>query len=407
MQNRFLSRQACHLLIAALGGSIAAQAFADDETDRAEWKTQLLAPLDREAARHFEAGVAAPPAGFRKALLARIQALALQDFLNPDVLQSLNDSTRNLHAEVQTGEPGWSGWPTAANAGRDGESGVTYFWERRPPALPDWAESALQERLRRLSLELRNVPTTLKPVPPPRQWFGQDARYTPQGELQQQRPGGQAMVWAGPVVKDGVTRYAHEAENTRLRIDGSAYSLRDLVDWARARYPLDLVLEPGPYVSPTLPLRLKSEIPVWLLNPRGLQAATLTAMRAGHSCDNGMLELTWTGKEEFPVWAILFLPDPALGKVASIRREEAKISNDADYGVAAASNLIVSWPPGTLPPLRVQARRYDWGLTSTPSDTPQVAGTVWSSRVSLANAPLRQEWPRYLSAAGSPECTPQ
>lgn len=256
--------------------------------------------------------------------------------------------------------------------------------EGRAQRLPDWAAPALRERLSAWA-----GPTSARRTHAPKGWDGElDA--TP----------GAALVWSGPAVKTGVARYQTTgtpgAERTRVRLALWPAHTAALLRWTAPRgialrLTLDDSTQPLSLALP-VPVRIDVSIPVWLITPQGLQAATLKALHTGDACHGGSwADIEWPGSRQPAIWGTLFLPDAATAAAAQVRRLPAERPTEGS-AATSVSRLEVRWPGRQLNALLISAKQF---------------GTVWGTQADvLVYDDQGQPTARRLSGSGQPACSP-
>jgi hypothetical protein len=250
-------------------------------------------------------------------------------------------------------------------------------------AIPEWLRDAMRQRIGELALTARSVEPGLAAG----QWTA-SVRISEFDPPDWSGP----TVWSAPAVRDRAASYRSEGGSTTIRVAAGAAPLLWRMAAARgvaARLVLD---DTGRELrwNGRLPLRVELRLPVWLVTPQGLVAATLTGARGGSACDGGgWTSLQVAGNSQPAVWAILFLPDAATARAARVQRVAAPPKGPS--GADQIGALEVSWAEQRLPALRIVAKRF---------------GDVWGSYAEHVNPPAGKDGAPRLSAAGTPECAP-
>lgn len=369
----------------------------DDEAARQKidelWQAQLLAPLPRHLSEG-QAMAVAFPGQHRQQLLENVAAISLDQLDRPlsELLPALS----------------WGYATTAGNQAANYDSDLLTVRFGLPAqseqSAPEWLAEALSRRVQQLALPRAAAKRPASPLGwqyELQEWNGnQPTAYT---ELNIG-----AMVWAGPAVRYHA-QYVDTADRTRIRIDRSPYSLKELAAWAHQRgLSLKLSLDTSlPLDSGTpMPILARVDAPVWIITPQGLVRARLTGMHTGNAClGGGWLELEVAGGARPAIWAILFFPEEALATRAVVKRQKPAPNPDA-YLLAVHSQLMVSWPDKRLPTLSIIAKQFHWrNYPQRENDTPPVLGTAWGTTVETT-VPGQNEATR-ISAAGTPACLPR
>jgi len=237
-------------------------------------------------------------------------------------IKAWGDTSKKALLRLGDGQNWWNPSPTYAeiapgilygsfqvNYRPDSMTGWPYITENTPAnpvfaALPDWFVDAVEQEVKKFSLAAAR---------------GQKQRLLSKagegratGRWESPYGQGEAFVWAGPAVKDGVASYTPSANNTTaVRISLSPQTLAYIYLWAqRNGFPLEShLLREDRMVYPHSPVIIAgtTAIPVWLVNAEGLTPARLTAFSmGGDSCDGShWVEFTIKGSGTPPVWAVL------------------------------------------------------------------------------------------------------
>jgi hypothetical protein len=272
---------------------------------------------------------------------------------------------------------------------------------------PDWLTLVMETRIQKL-----NIPP-IKPsapdLPVGRQqlaWEILSWEDASAGNIEKEMPFVQAMAWAAPAVKDGVAAYQQEDGNTVARIDASPYSAEKLWRWARQQN-LSIRAKSAGHARDEWAILLETKVPIWLVTPQGLLAATARKMQTGHACEEGSgLEIVIPGDNQPAIWAILFVPDAKKAASAKVRRIEGRLPKDS-YQTGAIGQLEITWPDNYLPQLRVTALRFDW-IDNWDDKNRKISGSAWGTYVETPGL-LEDSKPGMIriSAAGTPACAPR
>lgn len=249
------------------------------------------------------------------------------------------------------------------------------------------------------------------------------------------------LVFAGPAVRDDVTRYRADLTGSVLTL-GLHASADELHRWAR-RFgkKFQLSWRDGQ-------LEGQTNLPVWLVGPQGLSPGMLTRVWStpGHRSEDGALaaadaeanldecagqwmDISLAVPGHPVVWAMLLANDPTLDQGVTVKR---KVGNgpaplqDTSW-LRKFSEIEVRWAHDRFPPLNVVAYQFQAGVRGADWESgddgkpvqlpPEFSGTVWGTRVydprprdavpgQSAQQPPSQSG-TLLSSAGSRGCVPR
>lgn len=268
-------------------------------------------------------------------------------------------------------------------------------------------------------------------------------------------PADVAMVWAGPAVREGATRYWQASGKTHIRIPFNENALH-LYHWAAAhKLPLQLVRRQGnsavaTYLSNhhlaqqsnSLIVDATTDIPVFVVAPEGLLPARITAFSVGgSSCDgSNWVELVLEDAANPEVWGVLALNDPQLTKnieVTQLPTVEMPMVRMRPLGIAGSTPtpsvdetqrkvLRVDFMDNALPTLYLVARHFDWIdreviVKENGEEREWIqgeildSGSTWGTQVRMAKdsqaIPATSWADRHLSGQvvselGAPRCSP-
>ncbi len=249
------------------------------------------------------------------------------------------------------------------------------------------------------------------------------------------------LVFAGPAVRDDVTRYRAGLTGSvlTLALHGSA---DELYRWAeRFEKKFQLSWRDGQLEGLT-------NLPVWLVGPQGLLPGALTRVwstpgqrgedRAAadaeaeanlDECAGQWMDISLAVPSHSAVWAVLLANDQSLDQGLTVKR---KVGNgtaplqDASW-LRKFSEIEVRWARDRFPPLNVVAYQFQAGVRGADWENgddgkpvqlpPEFSGTVWGTRVyeplpsdavpgQSAQQPPWQSG-TLLSSAGSRGCVPR
>ncbi len=229
-----------------------------------------------------------------------------------------------------------------------------------------------------------------------------------------------AIVWAGPAVRDGVATYRQIGGNSVVRIALAELQAEDLYLWAkRFGFAIELRLRHASSAINETVIDARTSIPVAILQPEGLQPATITAFAiGGDACSGGnWVEIALENAGQPPVWAVFAFSRPELQQGVSVRRVSTSKATEKSYLEARRSELELRWPGDWLPPITVMARRFDYTQSSyealpngeTKLLSTEVVGSAWGTQAWTAAPVLSTSDPNsrvLLTAGGAPACAP-
>jgi hypothetical protein len=228
------------------------------------------------------------------------------------------------------------------------------------PFAPTWLINYLADDIREMSTKGRS----LKPEPLPASRGRQELTWGPLRDRDgREIKAAEALVFAGPAVKDGAASYSRVSSGMVVRIPLSA-SLTELEDWLRSRelgLTLSMRRDAQMLRSQAFVIEGRFAIPSWVVTPEGLVSATMTAWSMGGqgSCsDSNWMELKLDTDKSPPIWAVLVLPHPGMAKDVVVKRVPNVTPQEGD-GVAYRGELEVRWVDNRFEPLRITAKRYD------------------------------------------------
>lgn len=217
---------------------------------------------------------------------------------------------------------------------------------------------------------------------------------------------GLPRAWAGPVVNDNVVRYRKRDDKTIARVyfnndefGRDSKPTKQLMQgiWALAKLNhLSLAVSIDNSTNAyelSYPLKFNVRLPLHIVTPEGLVAATLVSARLNNNsdCNTGSwIELELDNEKPIAMWAFLALPVPALAKSVVIRRETYvpdTFISDQEYMVGERKMLALSWKNQVLPPLKIVATRFDYNHEEYDDKnklkSKTTLGSTWGSKVFL------------------------
>lgn len=357
-----------------------------------QWRELMLAPAPRGPNGELQSAAAAELPQLKPLALAELRHADIPALLGADA--SLDSWMPSLtyhfaypdHAD-DAAYPG-SGFDWLAVQAQQGPLQSSQPGARAQ-RLPDWVTSALRARIAAFK------PAAVRPVSVPRG----NIRLWWQGEADGQP--GDALIWSGPAVKDGVARYttitSTTGSRTTIRLASWPAQASSLISWAASHgAPLTATLDEAALplsLAQAVPVRLDTAVAVWLVTPQELLPATLKALHTGDACQGGgWIEVEIPGNRQPAIWGTLFLPDPALGTTATARRLPAEKPTEGS-SATQVSRVEVSWPDRRLSPLLISAKQF--GSTT---------GAVWGTQADVLVVENGQPNARRLSGSGKPAC---
>ena len=348
-----------------------------DAAQARQWREHILAPASRGTNGELQASPAPELPQLRAQALAELRAADVPALLGANATLDNWMPSLTLHFTYSAAQDdnGYTPWPEVTRV----QGPVP---EPRAPRLPDWVAPALRERL----AAFRLTQWTQAAPRPPWVWDGEADNTV-----------GQALVWSGPAVKDGVARYQVSKvagqERTTVRLAAWPDQTASLLRWAeRHNLPLKLTLDTGTQplsLAQAAPVRVDLSTPVWLITPQELLPATLKTLRTGDTCHGGgWVEVELPGNRQPAIWGTLFLPDAATAAAAQVKRLPAE--KPAEGSAAhTVSRVEVSWPDRRLNALLLSAKQF---------------GTVWGTQTDVLVFDHGQPVARRLGGSGKPAC---
>ena len=293
-----------------------------------------------------------------------------------------------------------------------------------PEEWPEWLTELVATRVQALSLAQRAGPVPVAAPGRGRQQLVWGSLRGPikNGETTPSVPGNvaDAIVWAGPAVRDAVATYRQTGGKSVVRIALAELQANNLYLWAkRFGFAMELRLRKDTASTSEPIIDGRTSIPVAILQPEGLQPATIQAFAVGgDACSGGnWVEIALENAGQPPIWAVFAFSRPELQQGVSVRRLPAPKETERPYLEARRSELELRWPGDWLPPITVLARRFEYTTqryAALPNgemklESTEVVGSAWATQAwtvapaaSASDAGARA----LLTAGGSPACAP-
>lgn len=291
-----------------------------------------------------------------------------------------------------------------------------------PEERPEWLTELVAKRIQALSLTQRAVPTGAPTRGRQQLVWGSLRGPVKNGETTAGVSGdvADAIVWAGPAVRDGVATYRQTGGKSAVRIALAELQAENLYLWAkRFGFAMELRLRKDTASTSEPVIDGRTAIPVSILQPEGLQPATISAFAVGGgACSGGnWVEIALEDSGQPPIWAVFAFSRPELQQGVSVRRLPTAKESERPYLEARRSELELRWPGDWLPPIAVLARRFDYTKErygALPNgemklESTEVVGSAWGTQAwtvapaaSISDVSARA----LLTAGGSPACAP-